>query len=162
MNEWKFMKQPNRITLVALIFSSILLFAGLIYLSYLNFLFPRLIPGYGGGEPFHLDKDNNYTTQFPWFAYTKLYLTIQANETVHIYINDSYVCNCSHYELTIEPNRQALIKLISSSAASGRFTAHQEIPWERQLIALGLSLFGFISTVFSTTYWFWLQNKHFT
>ena len=138
-----------RARLLALILSSLLLLAGLAYLLYLHFLFPKLIPGYGGGERFSLNKANNYTFQIPWSAYSRLHLTVQANETLELYINDGYVCKCNHYNLVIEPGEEALILLRSSSSVSGMFTAWQEVPLEKQVFASSLLLTGLVTTVLS-------------
>ena len=137
--------------LFSLIISILILFAGLIYLGFTFVLFPQLVPGYGAGEPFQLDEYNNYTTHFPWYAKTRLHLTIKANDSVQIIIAENLVHNGSFYELTIEPNEVRLITLISNSSVSGRFSAWQEVPWERQVGALGFLAIGIVVTMITST-----------
>jgi hypothetical protein len=132
--------------LTLLVFIS-LSFVGATYLSYLHLLYPSLIPGYGGGERFSLVKANNYTFQIPWFAHSRLHLTFQANDTVRLYVDDEYVCDCSQHAFVIEPGEETLITLKSSSPVSGMFTAWQEIPREREMLASSMLLIGFVGTV---------------
>jgi hypothetical protein len=117
---------------------SLLSLAGLAYLLYLQLLFPKLVPSYGSGERFTLEAANNYTYQIPWQAKSRLHLTLQINETVKLYSNSEYVCDCTSYEFTIEPGDYVLIQMKSSSPVSGMFTAWQETPLEKQLLALTL------------------------
>ena len=117
---------------------SLLALAGLAYLLYLQVFFPKLVPSYGSGERFTLEPANNYTYQIPWQAKSRLHLTFQANETVELYSNSEYVCDCTSYEFTIEPDDYVLIQMKSSSPVSGMFTAWQETPLEKQLLALTL------------------------
>jgi hypothetical protein len=121
---------------------SLLSLAGLAYLFYLQVLFPKLVPGYGSGERFTLEPANNYTYQIPWQAKSRLHLTLQANETVQLYSNSEYVCDCTSYEFTIEPDDYVLIQMKASSPVSGMFTAWQETPLEKQLLALALLSVG--------------------
>ena len=132
--------------LLIFILSFLLLFAGLTYFLYLQVIFPQLVPHYGGGERFTLSEAQNgtYTSQMSWSAYTRLHLTIQANNTVELYVNGTYVCDCTHYDLVIEQGGRALILLRSDLPVSGMFKAWQEIPLERQLLALALLLIGLI------------------
>jgi len=132
--------------LTLLVFIS-LLFVGAAYLLYLQVLYPSLIPGHGGGERFSLTKANNYTFQIPWFAYSRLHLTLQANDTVKLYVDDEYMYDCSQYDFVIESGEEALIVLKSASPVSGTFIAWQEIPFERQTLALGMLLIGLSGTV---------------
>jgi hypothetical protein len=136
--------KKSKTGLLILILSLLLLLAGLTYFLYLQVLFPQLVPGYGGGERFALSKANNYTFQIPWLAYTRLHLTLQANNTVKLHVNGDYVCDCTHYDFVIEQGEQVLILLKSDSPVSGMFKAWQEIPLERQLLALTLLFIGFI------------------
>ena len=101
--------------LLALLIFISLSFVSATYLLYLQLLYPSLIPGYGGGERFSLTKINNYTFQIPWFAYSRLHLTFQANDTVKLYVDDDYVCDCSQHDLAIEPGEEALIVLKSTN-----------------------------------------------
>jgi hypothetical protein len=137
--------------LLSLLIFVFLFFVGATYLLYLQLLYPSLIPGYGGGERFSLIKANNYTFQIPWFAYSRLHLTLQANDTVKLYVDDQYVCDCSQYYFIIEPGEEALVVLKSSSPVSGMFTAWQEIPLERQILALSVLLVGLIGTIVTLT-----------
>jgi len=135
------------IRLLSLFIFVFLFFVGAAYLLYLQLFYPSLIPGYGGGERFSLIKANNYTFQIPWFAYSKLHLTLQANDTVKLYVNNQYVCDCSQHDIIIEPSEEALVVLKSSSPVSGMFTAWQEIPLERQILASSVLLVGLIGTI---------------
>lgn len=121
-----------------------LLLAGSAYLLFLHGIFPRLVPGYGGGEGFTLSEANDFTFQIPWEAYSRLHLSLQANDTLELYVDGDYVCDCSHYELVIERGDEALILLRSDSPVKGRFTARQEIPIENQLLASIMVLSGLV------------------
>jgi hypothetical protein len=137
--------------LFSLLIFVFLFFVGVTYLLYLQLLYPSLIPGYGGGERFSLTKANNYTFQIPWFAYSRLHLTLQANGTIKLYMNDDYVCDCSQHDIIIEPGEEALVVLKSGSPVSGMFTAWQEIPLERQILASSMLLVGLIGTIITLT-----------
>ncbi len=112
-------------------------------------MFPKLVPSYGGGERFYLSEANNFTFQIPWSAFSRLHLALQANDTVELYRDGNYVCDCSHYELVIESGDEALILLKSNSPVNGMFTARQEIPLEKQLLAFILLFTGIIGLVLS-------------
>ena len=137
--------------LLALLLFILVSVAGLAYLLYLHFLYPTLIPGYGGGERFTLTRANNYTFQIPWFAYSRLHLTLQANDTVELYMDDEHVRDCLQYNLVIELGEEALIVLKSSSPVSGMFIAWQEIPLERQMLASSLLFVGLLGIVITLT-----------
>jgi len=64
-------------------------------------------------------------------------------------MDGDYVCDCSHYELVIERGDEALILLRSDSPVKGRFTARQEIPLERQLLAFTILLAGLMGVAIS-------------
>jgi len=128
-----------------------LLFVGAVYFMYLQLLYPSLIPRHGSIERFYLTKANNYTFQIPWFTYSKLHLTLQANDTVKLYVNNEYMCDCSQYDFVIEPGEEALIVLKSASSVSGTFIAWQEIPFERQMLASGMLLIGLTGTIITLT-----------
>jgi len=98
--------------------------------------FPTLVPYHGAGERFTFGP--GYTYQIPWHAITKLHLTFQANETVKLYANNQYICDCTSYQFTVEPDDTVLIRMEANSPVSGMFTAWQEIPLEKQLLALTL------------------------
>lgn len=112
-------------------------------------MFPRLVPFHGGGEGFTLSEANDFTFQIPWSAYSRLHLTLQANDTVELYIDGSYVCDCSHYEFVIERGDEALILLKSNSPVKGMFTARQEIPLEQQLLAFTMLSAGLVGVAIS-------------
>lgn len=131
-------------TVLLIILSVSLLLAGSAYTAYLHLLFPKLVPGYGGGEGFTLGEANDFTFQMPWWAHSRLHLDLQANDTVELYVDGDYVCDCSHHELVIESGDEALVLLRSDSPVEGRFTARQEIPLERQLLAFGMILAGLV------------------
>jgi len=126
--------------LLILFFS--LFFVGIAYLLYLHVVFPELVPFHGGGENVTLNSANNYTSQIPWEAYSRLHLTLQTNDTVKLYSNGDYICDCTSYDFIIESGDYILILLKSSSPVSGRFTAWQETPLEKQLLGLSLLLVG--------------------
>jgi len=140
------------IRLLLIFLSFLLFFSGLIYLIYLQFVFPKLIPYHGSGERFTLDITNDYAYQISWLAFTKLHLTLQANNTVQLYVNREYVCDCTRYDLVIEPGTENFILLKSNHPVSGMFTARQEIPLVRQLLAFILFLSGLIGVITSIKY----------
>lgn len=137
--------------LLVFILSFLLLFAGLTYFLYLQVIFPQLVPHHGSGERFTLSKTQNgtYTSQIPWSAYTRLHLALQANDTVELYLNGTYVCDCAHYDLVIEQGGHALILLRSELPVSGMFKAWQETPLERQLLASAFLLIGVLGVAMS-------------
>jgi len=128
--------------LTVFVFSLLTLFAGLGYLLYLNVVFPGLVPSYGGGERFTLSEAENYSFQIPWLAYSRLHLALQTNDTVKLYIDSEYICDCISYDFIVEPDEQVLILLKSDTPVSGMFTAWQEIPFENQILALTLVIIG--------------------
>ena len=85
----------------------------------------------------------------PWIAKTRLHLTLQANNTVEVHLSREYICNCTSYEFVLEPNVENIILLKSNSSVSGKFSAWQEIPREKQILAIGLIFIGLIG-VYST------------
>ena len=116
-------------------------------------MFPRLVPLHGGGEGFTLGEYNNYSAQLPWEAYSKLHLSLQANDTVELYRDGEYVCECVQYELVLERGEYVLLMMKSDSPVKGRFTARQEIPLERQLYALIILSAGLIGVALSIRMW---------
>jgi hypothetical protein len=138
--------------MLIIILSFILFFSGLAYFLYLQFLFPKLVPHHGGGERFILSEGNDFTFQIPWTAYTRLHLSLQANDSITLYINSEHICECAHYDLIIEPGKYALVMLRSESPVSGMFTARQEIPSERQFLAFVLFISGLVGVVTSLKY----------
>ena len=137
-------------TVLLILLSLSLLLAGSAYLLFLHGMFPRLVPGYGGGEGFTLGEANNYSVQMPWSAYSRLHLSLQANDTVELYRDGDYVCDCVQYELVLERGEYVLLMMKSDSPVKGRFTARQEIPLERQLYALIILSAGLIGVALST------------
>ena len=136
-------------TVLLILLSLSLLLAGSAYLVFLYGMFPRLVPLHGGGEGFTLGEYNNYSAQLPWEAYSRLHLSLQANDTVELYRDGEYVCDCVEYELVLERGEYVLIMMKSDSPIKGRFTARQEIPLEKQLYALIILSAGLIGVVFS-------------
>jgi len=136
-------------TILPVLLSFSLLLAGSAYFIFLHGIFPRLVAGYGGGERFILDEANDFTFQIPWEAHSRLHLSLQANDTIELYIDGDYVCDCSCYELVIESGDHALLLLRSDSPVNGRFSAWQEIPLEKQLLAFILLSAGLIGVAIS-------------
>lgn len=155
-----FMQRPNRITLITLSFSTLLLFSGLVSLGFTYIFYPTLVPGYGRTERFNLTEYNNYNTQFPYYANSRLHITIEANNTMNIFIDENFVHNGIFYKLTVEPKEYILIKLNSSSSVSGRFLAWQEPPRWMQVGTFLLLFTGFLATVLSLAFWYWSQKKY--
>jgi hypothetical protein len=140
-----FSEKPKTGLLILLF--SLLLIAGSAYLVYLQVVFPKLVPHYGGGERFTLSEANDFTFEIPWSAHSRLHLALRANDTVELYMDGSYVCDCSRYELVIEGGDETLILLRSDSPVDGMFTAWQEIPLEKQLSAFAILLAGLVGVV---------------
>ena len=141
------MEKSKTVLLILLSFS--LLFSGSIYLIFLHGMFPRLVPFHGGGEGFTLSEANDFTVQIPWEARSRLHLSLQANDTIELYMDGDYVCDCSFYELVIESGDYALLLLKSNSPVNGMFTARQEIPLEKQLSAIVILSAGLIGVATS-------------
>ena len=133
-----------------------LLLAGSAYLLFLHSMFPTLVPGYGGGERFTLSEANDFTFQIPWEAYSRLHLNLQANDTLEIYVDGDYVCDCVQYELVLERGDDIMLMMKSSSPVRGRFTARQEIPLEKQLLAYFMILAGIAGLALSIV---WARNR---
>ena len=133
------------ILFVSLILSSV----GLTYLLFLQLVFPKLVPSYGGGETISLNSYNNYTFQLPWKANSRLHLSFQTDNTVKLYLDGNFLCDCTSYQFIVEPGDTALIKLEANSNVSGRFKAWQEIPAEKQKLALIIIIVGLIGATTS-------------
>ena len=140
-------------TVLLFLLSLSLLLAGSAYLVFLYGMFPRLVPLHGGGEGFTLGEYNNFSAQLPWEAYSRLHLSLQANDTVELYRDGEYVCECVQYELVLERGEYVLLMMKSDSPVRGRFTARQEIPLERQLYALIILSAGLIGVAVSIRRW---------
>ena len=125
-------------TVLLILLSLLILLAGSAYLV----MFPRLVPIHGGGEGFTLGEYNNYSAQLPWSAYSRLHLSLQANDTVKLYRDGDYVCDCVQYELVLERGDDIILMMKSDSPVRGRFTARQEIPLEKQILAYAMILAG--------------------
>jgi hypothetical protein len=135
---------------VALMLSVVFVFSGLAYVLYLHAVFPSLVPHYGGGERFTLSHVNDYASQIPWSAFTRLHIALKANDTVQLYIDGKYTCDCTQYDLIIEAGDEAHILLKSDAPVVGMFTAWQDTPFEKQLVAYTLLVIGLIGVVLST------------
>ncbi len=128
------------ILFVSLILSSV----GLTYLLFLQIVFPDLVPSYGAGETISLNSYNNYSFQLPWKANSRLHLSFQTDKTVKLFLDGNFLCNCTNYTFIIEPGDTALIKLEANSNVSGMFKAWQEIPAEKQKLAIIIIVIGLI------------------
>ena len=140
-------------TVLLFLLSLSLLLAGSVYLVFLYGMFPRLVPFHGGGEGFTLGEYNSYSSQLPWEAYSRLHLSLQANDTVELFRDGEYVCDCVEYELVLERGEYVLLMMKSDSPVRGRFTAWQEIPLEEQLYALIILSAGLVGVAFSIRMW---------
>jgi len=140
-------------TVLLFLISLSLILAGSAYLGFLYGMFPSLVPLHGGGEGFTLGEYNNYSAQLPWEAYSRLHLSLQANDTVELYRDGDYVCDCVQYELVLERGEYVLLMMKSNSPVRGRFVARQEIPLEKQLYALIILSAGLIGVVLSIRMW---------
>ena len=136
-------------TVLLFLLSLSLLLAGSAYLVFLYGMFPRLVPFHGGGEGFTLGEYNNFSAQLPWEAYSRLHLSLQANDTVELYRDGEYVCECVQYELVLERGEYVLLMMKSDSPVRGRFTARQEIPLVEQLYAFGMLSAGLVGVALS-------------
>lgn len=125
--------------------SIFLIFIASFSIGFTYWMYPTLVPMYGGGERFNLAEYNNYTENFPFSAATNLSITMEANDTVQILINNESVFNGTFYQLEIEGNRVILITLKSNSPVSGRFTLRQESPMYMEIFSIGAMLLGVIS-----------------
>jgi hypothetical protein len=129
---------------------SLLALSAFAYLFYLQFLFPTLVPSHGSGERFTLSSGETY--QIPWHADGRLHLAFSASETVKLYLDGEYVCDCTSSEFIVERGDTVLVQMTSDSAVSGMFTAWQEPPLEKQLLALALLLAGLAGVAVSVLY----------
>lgn len=122
---------------------------GGVYFLFLEFVYPKLVPSYGAGEIISLNSDNNYIFQIPWKANSRLHLYFQTDKPVNLTLNGNFQCICESYNFTIEPGDIALIKLESSSDVSGMFTAWQEVPVDKQILALTIFIAGLVGIFMS-------------
>ncbi len=129
-----------------LILFLILTLTGAAYLLFLQFIYPTLTPSHGGGETVTLNPYNNYTYQIPWNAITRLHLTLQTDKTVEVYSNGEYLGDYTNYNFTIEPEDSIFILLKSNFSVTGKITARQEIPPERQTLGVIILLVGLVGT----------------
>lgn len=136
---------------VLLALFSMLTIIGLTYLLFLQFVFPSLVPFHGAGEPIILNLANDCTQQVPWEADSRLHLSVYTNETVELYSNGEYLGVCTSYKFDLEPGECFLVRLKSDSAVSGRFTAWQEIPCEKQALGFAILLVGLVGLGLSIT-----------
>ncbi len=139
----------RKVNVPNLTLSILLLLAGLAYFLFLYGIFPRLVPFHGGSEKFRLGEANNFTFQMSWSAFSRLHLALQANDTVKLYRDGNYVCVCSYHEFAIESGYEASILLKSTSSVNGVFTARQEIPLEKQLLAFTMLIAGLFGLTLS-------------
>jgi hypothetical protein len=144
------------ITKFFLAVSICLILIGSISIGYSFLLYPTLIPIYGGGEQFHLDNYNNYTQQFPFFVNSRLHIIMNANDTVQISIDNEIVLNGTYFETEIDPNKDILMILTSTSPVNGRFTLRQETPVFLGILSIGFFLIGVISIFLN---WYFFKKK---
>jgi hypothetical protein len=135
----RFTSMFSVLTVVFMLFTVL----GLAHIIFLQFVFPTLVPFHGGGEPITLNTANNYTYQIPWEAYSRLHLSLQTNGTVDLYSNSKYLCKCTSYDFIIEPDDYILVTLKSDFSVSGRFTAWQETPIDKQALGFAILVVGF-------------------
>ncbi|MCK4821235.1 hypothetical protein KA005_36050, partial [bacterium] len=62
-------------------------------------------------------------------------------------------CECVQYELVLERGEDIMLMMKSNSPVTGRFTARQEIPLERQMYALIILSAGLIGVALSIRMW---------
>jgi hypothetical protein len=129
-----------------LILFIILTLTGVAYLLFLQFVYPTLTPSHGGGEAVSLNQANNYRYSIPWNAITRLHLTLQTDNIVEVYSNGEYLGNYTNYNFTIEPDDSIFILLKSNYLVTGKITARQEIPPERQTLGITILLVGLVGS----------------
>ena len=135
---------------ILILFASLILSSvGLTYLLFLQIVFPMLVPFHGGGETIYLDSYNNYTYQIPWRANSRLHLSFQTDKIVKLYLDGNFLGDFTSYKFIIEPGDNAFIKLEANSDVSGKFKAWQEIPVEKQQLAIIIILVGLIGATTS-------------
>jgi len=139
----------KKILVLILVGSLILSSLGLTYFLFLQLIYPKLVPSYGGGETISLNSYNNYTFQLPWKANSRLHLSFQTDNTVKLYLDGNFLGDYASYNFIVEPGDTALIKLEANSNVSGRFKAWQEIPVEKQKLALIIIIVGLIGATTS-------------
>ncbi|MFC1487026.1 hypothetical protein ACFLRN_04985 [Thermoproteota archaeon] len=122
---------------------------GFTYLLFLQLVFPKLVPSYGGGETISLNSYNNYTFQIPLKTNSRLHLSFQTDKTVKLFLDGNFLGDYSSYNFIIEPGDNAFIKLEANSNVSGMFKARQEIPVEKQQLAVILIFVGLIGATSS-------------
>ena len=106
-----------------------------------------LVPFHGRGEGIYFDLYNNYTYQIPWRANSRLHLCFQTDKTVKLYLDGNYLGDFTSYNFIIELGDNAFIKMEANSDVSGMFKARQEIPVEKQQLAIII----FIGLIGATT-----------
>ena len=135
---------------VIILFGSLILSSvGLTYFLFLNIVFPTLVPFHGGGETIYIDSYNNYTYQISWRANFRLNLSFQTDKTVKLYLDGYFLGDFTNYQFVLEPGDSVFIKLEANSDVSGMFKARQEIPVEKQQVAVIIILVGLIGATTS-------------
>jgi hypothetical protein len=61
---------------------------------------------------------------------------------VNLSLNGNFLCICKSYNFTVEPGDTALIKLEANSPVSGMFAAWQEVPVDKQILAIVMIIVG--------------------
>ncbi len=91
-----------RLTLI-LVVSTLLIAVGLGMLSYSYYLYPYLMPSYGGGERFVLTSFNNYSKTLPLEVKEPVELSVSANDTVKLRVDGKLVRAGREITLSLEP-----------------------------------------------------------
>jgi hypothetical protein len=124
------------------------------YILYITFLYPIFIPGYGFGETFSLNSDNEYTVSITVSApRTALNIRLTGNTSFDVNIHGVHHKALGSFEYKIPAYRSINITLSSGSPAVIKLSGRSEIPY------MELVFFGFLlilSTImFIKTYGEW-------
>ncbi len=109
-------------------------------------VYPYLVAGYGGSEPFTLSTVNGYTFILPVWTGSKVNVQVYANNTVQVWVEGELMGEGNQVFFDLEPEKQHLIMVTSEVPVEGRISFRQQPPEVLLLVAgfmvvLGVSIF---------------------
>ena len=129
---------------------SLLLFVfGILTSIFTFYLFPSLIPAYGGGESIQLKEENNYEMIFAFEPQYKLTITIEVDNPIIIAVNQKENITGTYYSATLNTSVYYLVKIKGTTLTDGFMRLRQEIPIRLQMFSLGMLFSGVVLFSFS-------------
>ncbi|RLE51495.1 MAG: hypothetical protein DRJ33_05840 [Candidatus Methanomethylicota archaeon] len=94
-----------------------------IYYSYV--VYPTLIPGYGGSEPFLLSQYNNYSLTLPLYIKSRVHVEVYGNNTFNLMVDEASIGRGKAFSFDLEPGYHKLT-VSSEDLVKGVFQFRQE------------------------------------